>query len=474
MSNLDIFSMALRNLFKRKTRTFLTILGVVIGTAAIVIMLSLGLAMNKTFEEELGKLGDITVITVYPPYDRGGGMYMSMGGGGMAMSASSGSSGSAPKQLYLDANAVESFKRIPGVVAATPLLQLNLLFSAGKYASPGMTVYGIDVAAMEPLGFVTTEGRLLNETDRKNVLFGAKAAYQFMDPRKNEWGGDESKPPKINPMEVRNLKVTYDWNYYSQMAGYETDDKAIPGKVYSIKNVGVLESKDYRNDYSVFMDINQVRQLRDEQERWSQAQSAQYGYNQGTRDREKNKNYDTVLVKCSSLETVTEVKAVLDKIGYPCDMPSQSLESMKNIANSLQSLLATIGAVSLLVATLGITNTMVTAIYERTREIGIMKVIGASLKDIRKLFLTEAALIGFLGGVFGVIMSVTVSHFINTSGVQLLSSIREFSMQTTVSLITPELCGYAILFSTIMGIVAGYFPASRAMKLSALSAIRTE
>jgi len=175
------------------------------------------------------------------------------------------------------------------------------------------------------------------------------------------------------------------------------------------------------------------------------------------------------------MPAVAGIVNTLNEWGFPNYMPAQQLEAMRNIANSLQSFLAGVGAVALLVSALGITNTMVTAIYERTKEIGVMKVIGASLGDIRKLFLMEAALLGFLGGVAGVGLSLGVSHFINTSGVRLLAdSINEFAMQTQVSLITPELCGLAVLFATIMGIVAGFFPANRAMKLSVLTAIRTE
>jgi ABC-type antimicrobial peptide transport system permease subunit len=106
-----------------------------------------------------------------------------------------------------------------------------------------------------------------------------------------------------------------------------------------------------------------------------------------------------------------------------------------------------------------------------------MKVIGAALRDIRKLFLLEAALIGFFGGLFGLGLSYGLSHFLNTTEFELnLMGMMSFigDPDSVVSLITPWLAGLALIFSSVIGLISGYFPARRAMRLSALSAIRTE
>ena len=106
------------------------------------------------------------------------------------------------------------------------------------------------------------------------------------------------------------------------------------------------------------------------------------------------------------------------------------------------------------------------AIYERTREIGIMKVIGASLRDIKLLFLTEAAFIGFAGGVLGIITSFLMSLIVN------LVAAKQASEMT--SSIPVWLYLSAVAFATVIGVLSGYLPAKRAMKLSALTAIKTE
>ena len=131
----------------------------------------------------------------------------------------------------------------------------------------------------------------------------------------------------------------------------------------------------------------------------------------------------------------------------------------------LRLVLGAIGAIAMVGAAISITNTMVMAIYERTKEIGIMKVIGASLKDIKGLFLTEAAFIGFSGGIIGIIVSYGASFLVN-----FVAQRQGSTMQSAI----PIWLALGVAFSTAVGVIAGYLPAKRAMKLSALMAIKTE
>ncbi|MFA7463280.1 MAG: FtsX-like permease family protein, partial [Anaerovoracaceae bacterium] len=135
-----------------------------------------------------------------------------------------------------------------------------------------------------------------------------------------------------------------------------------------------------------------------------------------------------------------------------------------------------IGAISLLVAALGIANTMIMSIYERTKEIGVMKVIGANLRDIRKMFLLEAGMIGFLGGLVGLVFSYAISLMLNTV---LLPFMQSFlgsmgSNGSVVSVIPFWVSGSALLFATFIGLASGYYPAQRAMNLSALEGLKNE
>ncbi len=127
-------------------------------------------------------------------------------------------------------------------------------------------------------------------------------------------------------------------------------------------------------------------------------------------------------MKVKNINDVQRVQQQIKDGGFYADSLTDILESMQKATAGIQKVLGAIGAVSLLVAAIGIANTMVMSVYERTREIGIMKVIGASLADIRKLFLFESGMIGFFGGVLGAAFSYGVSYLINTTGFVLIET----------------------------------------------------
>ncbi len=492
MNNRDVFGMSLRNLTKRKLRAFLTILGVVIGTASIVVMISLGLAINAQFDEQIKKMGDVTVVTVYGNsqgrYYGGMGMVVSMGGSSQQQKT--------PPEL--DDNMVAKFRQIPGVVTSSPIYRTNVFLKSGKYIMDWCQVIGIDPVAMQALGFETDQGRLLEPGDKFNVVFGAKSELNFYKPSmrvfySERYYQDMQGMPVETLVDVmtERISMSYDYRFIQRDFGNvdqgtegETDDGSGNGtpevKPISIRTVGVLKPKDYNSDTSIYMDIQVARKLDEDKRKSEQEQQREWGYYSSSSN-QKPKGYDTVLVKCTGLKTVKKVRDEIIAMGYNAEIPTQYLDSAQSTAMGLQALLGAIGAVSLLVAAIGIANTMITATYERTKEIGIMKVIGASISDIRKLFLLEAALIGFIGGTIGVGMSYLISYILNNANLTFLTAMApSMGMQDpsaakpSVSLITPWLSASAMTFSAVIGLVSGYFPARRAMRLSALSAIRGE
>lgn len=204
------------------------------------------------------------------------------------------------------------------------------------------------------------------------------------------------------------------------------------------------------------MPLDQVLKIKDEDRKRN-----------GNHTKEKNK-YDTILVKVNDTDNVMDVQQAIRDMGYTAYSLADNLESINEMTNMIKLVLGAIGAVSMLVAAISISNTMIMAIYERTKEIGIMKVIGAKVSDIERLFLTEAAFIGFSGGVAGVVLSYLVSILINY--------LVKMSGQSAynISSIPLWLSALALVFATFIGILAGYLPAKRATKVSALTAIKTE
>ncbi|MBQ3614845.1 MAG: ABC transporter permease [Anaerotignum sp.] len=435
MNKKDMIDMALRNLWKRKVRTVLTVLGVVIGTASIVVMVSIGIGMNKGFAEQLESWGSLQVINVYP-------------GGGMVYDEATGNMKQETKEAELNAKAVESFKEMEHVEAASPVINEYLYFAAGKYVAEASAI-GIEPGAMEALGYKVEEGRALTDGDTKSLVFGG--GVEFFDPKLSWEMRYTTEPPAVDVLNEK-ISVSYDWNY-----GTRNADKSI--KAIKMDAVGKT-SADGNSSWSVFMPIKELEKIQKARKEWEEKQ---YGSNSS---RSQSKEYNEVLVKVDEMDNVQDVQQQIKDMGFRASSLTDQLESMQETTKMLRLVLGAIGAISMLVAAISITNTMVMSIYERTKEIGIMKVIGASLKDIRGLFLAEAAFIGFAGGVIGIMLSYLLSFIVN-----MVASGQGSTMQSSIPV---WLALGAIAFATGVGIVAGYVPANRAMKLSALTAIKTE
>jgi ABC-type antimicrobial peptide transport system permease subunit len=155
----------------------------------------------------------------------------------------------------------------------------------------------------------------------------------------------------------------------------------------------------------------------------------------------------------------------------------QSLELILSLADQvftvINVMLSSVGGLALLVASLGIVNTMIMSIYERTREIGTLKAIGASRGDIRLMFMLEAGLIGLMGGIVGIIAGYGLGKLLNRVILWYIER-EQLPIRGEFFVVTPSLALYALLFATLIGIVAGLYPANRAAKLDPLMALRHE
>lgn len=437
MNKRDMIDMALRNLLKRKLRTFLTVLGVVIGTASIVVMVSIGIGMNEGFAQQLESWGSLQVINVYPS-------------GGMVYDETSDSMKQEKKQDELNAKAVDTFRQMEYVEAVSPVIEEYMYLAAGKYVADA-SIMGIEPGAMEALGYNVVEGRALTAEDSKAIVVGG--GVEFYNPKLSWEMRQTSEPPQVDVLNEK-ISITYDWNY-----GTRNADKSI--KPVKVDAVGRL-SAEGNDSWRVIMPIKELEKLQKARQEW---EKKQYGSNNAS-NRKQSKEYQQVLVKVDEMNHVQGVQQQIKDLGFRASSLTDELNAMKETTKMLRLVLGAIGAVSMVVAAISITNTMVMAIYERTKEIGIMKVIGASLKDIKGLFLTEAAFIGFSGGVMGILVSFGISFIVN-----IVASRQGSTMQSSIPL---WLALGGVAFATGVGILSGYLPAKRAMKLSALTAIKTE
>lgn len=448
MNRFDLFRMSGQNLLRRKTRSILTIVGVMIGTASIVIMLSLGIAMDRQFQEQISQMGSLNIIEVYPAYY---GSYEGSGGEG--------------QNAALDDRAVSQFEQIKGVKAVMPQKTSYYKIASGKMVGH-VGVIGVKPENLAAFDFEIEEGRLLIEGDKEAIIFGSQIAYNFYNPRLSNqyYGPMGGTPPKVDLVSDK-LLLTANMAYGERQQG-GTDSDYKPPKLHEIKGVGILKQSNNEKDYNAYMNMAYLEKILAEDRKNEQSNGGQRPI-----DDNNQNQYDNIKVKCEDIEVVAAVQEKIKALGYMSHSLTDILESMKKTSRTMQAILGGIGAVSLLVAAIGITNTMIMSIYERTKEIGIIKVLGANIADIKRLFLLEAALIGLIGGVIGLLLSYTVSWVLNNFVPNMMGGMVE---GTGISYIPPVLAIGALIFSTMVGIIAGYSPAHRAMNLSALDAIRTE
>jgi ABC-type antimicrobial peptide transport system permease subunit len=186
-----------------------------------------------------------------------------------------------------------------------------------------------------------------------------------------------------------------------------------------------------------------------------------------------HEGYDELVIRAASLKDAAEIVDLLRERGYEVQSLEMMLEVMNKAMIVLQTMLGSIGGLALFVAAIGIANTMVMAVYERTREIGILKAIGASPGDIRLLFVAEAALIGLLGGIVGVISGWLLGLGLNEAFLAYLRW-QEIPMTGTFFVVAGWLVALALGFATVVGLLAGLYPAARAAGLDPLEALRYE
>ncbi|MBN1976105.1 MAG: ABC transporter permease [Anaerolineae bacterium] len=181
--------------------------------------------------------------------------------------------------------------------------------------------------------------------------------------------------------------------------------------------------------------------------------------------------YDALTVEAASLNDAAQIVALLQERGFEVESLKSALDTVNKAMTILQTMLGSIGGLALFVAAIGIANTMIMAVYERTREIGILKAVGASPGNIRLLFVAEASLIGLLGGIVGVIGGWLLGLGLNEAFL-IYFDYMDIPMRGTFFFVTGWLVALALGFATVVGLLAGLYPAARAARLDPLEALR--
>lgn len=447
----DLLIMSINNLRRRKLRTVLTVLGVVIGTASIVVMVSLGIGLNELTVEQISSYGSLTTIDVSSDarwgYD---------------------SSDSKTEPNYITQDVIKQLKKLPHVKGVSPMLSLYVMMKQGTYEGY-VSIYGVSDDFLQEISI--GEGSIPTAKDEEmRMVVGNMVATRFYNSKTGEGYWDTMTLPDVDFIN-KPMYVIFDMDAYYQSRGSGGEGERIkPPKKYMINTAGIVAGgiNDY-NDYSydVYVRID-----------FLEAQLKRIFKNKPIPDQPTNKKgkplsymvYDSAKVFVDDMNYVTEVQELISDMGYQVSSRMDWLESSKKQSQMVQAVLGGIGAVSLFVAAIGIANTMMMSIYERTKEIGVMKVLGCDMRNIRDMFLLESGFIGFMGGVVGLLLSLGISTLVNRfAGAQALTG-----MEGDLSRIPLWLNLAALGFAIFVGMAAGFLPATRAMKLSPLAAIRNE
>lgn len=438
----DLIKMGLRNLSRRKARTALTITGVIIGTISIVVMISIGIGMKANYESGVMEQGSLTTITVEKysnSFDSDGNWLNS-------------------KEQKIDDNLVKQIREIEHVNAVTPLIATYGQFKNGKYMS-GVQIYAIDSSTFKEFDFPNlTSGSYPTKENNTNIVFGSDTLMNFY-----AFSG-RSHSTKV--VDITKDKLTFGFEQY------QISDKKKPF-VMKVTDYAVMEkTNNWEFDYFVYMDADYFKQI-----------YKKYMNTLKVEDRKKAmasiENYERIKLTVDNVKYVDEVQEKITELGYQSSSLAMQLKPMEETSNMLQMVLGGIGTISLLVSAINIANTMIMSIYERTKEIGIMKVLGCVIHDIRKLFLFEAGIIGLLGGAIGVIISYIASWGINKFGQPLFKALLSTNYMYNLenakfSVIPLWLPILAAGTAMIIGIVSGFYPALRATKISAIEAMKTD
>lgn len=456
MRFLDLLQMSVTNLWRRRLRTALTVLGVIIGTASIVVMLSLGFGLNKSTLEQIKASGGLT--TVYVSYNGdSSSSYKSVGD-------QEGSSKENTETLKLDDEAVKDIGELEHVVVASPILNVSAIARQGIYEG-NLNITAMSLEALKRMNIPLAEGTLPEEGDGLKFIFGNQVIGDFYNRKTEEGFWDTGELPDVD-LSSKPLFIIFDTEaYYNAQNG----EGASPKKYIISNNAVVQGDMEEYNDFSwnTYTDIEALKIQLKKAFRGKAIPgqpSTKSGKSFGKFE------YNQAYVQVDDMNNVMTVQKAIKEMGFEATSNAEYLKTMQKQYQSIQAVLGGIGAVSLFVAAIGIANTMMMSIYERTKEIGIIKVLGCGLGNIRTMFLTEAAFIGFIGGFFGLILSYFISFLIN----RFLSGAYGYGDMQTLSYIPFWLPFIALVFAVLVGMIAGFFPALRAMRLSPLAAIRNE
>jgi putative ABC transport system permease protein len=435
----ELLQLAIGNLSRARARLAMTAGGVLVGTTAVILLIALTFGLQRAAEAGIGQAGSLTEIQVYPNY-------------GFRPEGGEDSEEEVPE---LNVEAVRNLWQIEGVQAVIPMVNLQGgELRVGDYTGYAQ-IMGIDPALLPYLQLTAEFGQLsLNPGE---IIVGARSGDYFYDPESEDF----------EPVEVDLYGEPFTLRLYQYTSTTPQDrDLKLTASAKLAEGSGSF-------DYALIMPIQDVIK----QNEWIT----------GTEIDTDTFRYDQIIVRTSSREVTNEVSDAIRELGFSAGGLGDFLNQLNQFFGTMRLMLGGVGGVALLVAAFGVANTMTMAILERTKEIGLMKAIGATDRDVMTIFLIEAALVGLVGGLSGVGLSLFLQNVINEAlrnapapnpdgagGGMMFLPFDTSQIGGNLFVIPPELSLFAVALATLVGVGAGLYPAWRASHLPPVIALKSE
>ncbi|MGH9967558.1 MAG: ABC transporter permease [Pyrinomonadaceae bacterium] len=489
MSLLDILHLALRNLRQAKLRAILTTMGVVVGVAVIVTMVSFGLGLQNNMLARFKALDLFSEIRVF------GRSLSSMASAGAERGSGRRDDPGERREgrlrpdksptRILDDAAVAEIAKIDGVSYVEPNINFTVYvrsngriltqFTSGAAVPNASTrfqefVAGKMISAPEADEAVVSE-RFARDFGYANLADAVGKTLEFLaasQERKGAKTGSDEGPANFFGIPL------------DEEAPGESDSGDLVAHTFRIAGVLKTELKEGPGQgglrgllpgAGIYIPLQTARAWTLEHRGPMGQVALELARGTGALGEADSEGYDSAVVRVTDPVALTGVRKRLTELGFGSFSIVDELEQIRTVFLILDSVLGLLGGISLLVASFGIANTMIMSILERTREIGIMKAIGAEDREIKLIFFVEAAVIGLTGGVVGTILAWGVDGLANRLAYRFILKPQGASYVDFFSL-PPYLSIGAILFALVVSIVAALYPAARAARIDPVKALR--
>jgi ABC-type lipoprotein release transport system permease subunit len=484
MSLIDILHLALRNLRQAKLRAVLTTMGVIVGVAVIVTMVSFGLGLQGNMLARFKALDLFSEIRVF------GRTLSSMASAGADRGnrrddgerrEGRSNSGNTPSRILDDA-AIAEIGKIQGVAYVEPSINFTAYVRAnGKVLTQQVSGATVPNASTRFQDFIA--GKRISAPDSDEVVVTERFARDFGYENLADAAGQTLEflaPPSASKDENEEEGLP---NFFGKPLGEPEPDEKAPGLVaHTFRIAGVLKTELKEGPgqgglrgllprAGIYVPLPAARAWTLEHRTPMGEVALELARQSGALGDADSEGYDSAVVRVDDPVALTDVRKRLNDAGFSSFSIVDELEQLRTVFLILDSVLGLLGGISLLVASFGIANTMIMSILERTREIGIMKAIGAEDREIKLIFFVEAAVIGLTGGVIGTLVAWGVDGLANRLAYRFIlkpqgaSYVDFFSLPWWLSL-------GAILFALAVSILAALYPAARAARIDPVKALR--